>query len=187
MRLSILRRSAALPVLLACLAAGAHAAQPNFKPGLWEVQNKSSMGDNKMQALMAAAQEHLAKDPAMRAQVEAAMSRNGVSIGQSGMVTAKLCITPAMAARQQLPIQQKGACKMQFDPSVGNSTHYSYSCSSPVVASGDGTITFTSPTSYTAISRTTPTQGMPALSVESQGRWLSSDCGSIAPLAAPAG
>jgi hypothetical protein len=185
---SFLTRAASLPALLLCLSYGAHAAQPDFKPGLWEVKNKAAgMGDGQMQAMLAAAQEQLAaRDPALRAKMDAAMAQNGVTVDRSGTVSAKLCITPEMVARQQLPIQQKGACKMRFDPSVGNSTHYSYACTAPVAATGDGTITFSSPTSYTAVSRTTAGQGMPPLTVQSEGRWLASDCGTIAPLSSPA-
>ena len=182
-----------LALALATLAAqAAQAAQPVqpakplFKPGLWEIRNKAGgAGGGQMQAMMAAAQQQMASmDPAQRAKIEAMMSKNGVVI-DNGAITAKVCITPEMAARQQMPVQQKGSCSFRFDPAVGNTVHYAYSCSKPV-ASGEGSATFSSPTAYTATTTTSAVQGMQPMTIDSSGRWLATECGAIAPVELPA-
>jgi hypothetical protein len=172
-------------------AAPAPAAAPLFKPGLWEITNKAGGANGgQMNALLAAAQQQMAgMDPAQRSKIEAMMSRNGVVINSGGIV-AKACITPAMAARQQMPVQQKGNCTYRADPPAGNTMHYAFSCSDPV-ASGDGTAVFSSGTSYTATTQISGGKGGDGadgagggqrnMTIESTGRWLGSDCGNIAP------
>lgn len=179
--------SIAASALPAQAAKPAPPAQALFKPGLWEVRNKAGgAGGGQMQAIMAAAQQQMANmDPAQRSKLEAMMSKNGVVI-DNGAITAKVCITPQMAARQQMPVQQKGSCSFRFDPAVGNTVHYSYSCSQPV-ASGEGSATFSSPTAYTATTSTSAVEGVPPMTIDSSGRWLSGDCGNIAPVETPAG
>ncbi|WP_426111453.1 DUF3617 domain-containing protein [Massilia sp. PWRC2] len=174
----------ALSLGAACVSAAA--VEPLFKPGLWEINNRpGGAGGSQMQAMLAAAQQQMsALDPARRAQVESMMSRNGVVI-ENGNVKAKVCITPAMAARQQLPVQQKGNCTSRFSPAGGQSINYAVSCTSPA-ATSEGTATFSSPTSYTATTRINAADAAGAsMTVDSSGRWLSADCGAIAPIDVP--
>ena len=174
----------AMTATVVCLPA--LAAEPLFKAGLWEINNKpAGAGGAQMQAMLAAAQQQLgAMDPGQRAQVEALMSRNGVVI-ENGNVKAKVCVTPAMAARQQLPVQQKGNCSARFSPASGNTINYAVSCTSPA-ATSEGSATFSSPTSYTASTRINAADaGGATMTVDSNGRWLSADCGNIAPAELP--
>lgn len=167
---------------LACASLPALAADTPFKPGLWEISNTpSGAGGSQLQAMMAAAQQQLkAMDPAQRAKVDAAMARNGVVI-ENGSMRAKVCITPAMAARQQMPIQQKGNCTSTFSPMKGNTIDYAVTCTSPAARS-EGTATFSSPTAYTAVTRMSSSEaGGASMTVDSTGRWLGADCGAIAP------
>lgn len=169
----------ALAMGSACLSASA--ADPMFKAGLWEINNKpAGAGGAQMQSMLAAAQQHLsAMEPTQRAQVEALMSRNGVVI-DNGNIKAKVCITPAMAARQQMPVQQKGNCNARFSPASGNTISYAVSCTNPA-ATSEGVATFLTPTSYTATTRINATDAGASMTVDSSGRWLGADCGNIAP------
>jgi Protein of unknown function (DUF3617) len=184
MKLSLI----AVPV--AALAFSALAAQPAlaqaFKAGLWEANNKVGAGNAKLQEAMAMMQQQMAgMAPERRKQMEDMMARQGVSIGSDGVVV-KMCITPEMAAQQQLPIQQQGNCTYQRSPMIGNTLKFSFTCSNPQ-GSGDGSVTFASPTAYTSSMRvTTSATGSPeAVDVQSTGRWLGSDCGSVKPLPLP--
>lgn len=172
---------------LAALGACASAAEPLFKPGLWESSNKAGAGGSQLNGLLAAAQQQLASmDPAQRSRIEGVMARNGVVV-ENGGVTAKACITPAMAARQQVPMQQRGSCTYRFDPPQGSTISYAFSCSSPV-ARGEGSAVFSSPTSYSASTRISGGEnGEHSMTIESTGRWLGKDCGNIAPAEMPAG
>ena len=178
---------------LVAIAIGAHAvpaaaADTLFKPGLWEIATKpGGASAGPMQAMMAQMQERMRTMPAAdRARVEAAMARNGVTV-ENGSMTAKVCITPAMAQRQQLPMQRRGSCDFQSSPPVGKTVSFSMSCTNPNIVS-EGSATFSDPTHYTATSRTTGGVGGSAaananasMTMESTGRWVGAECGSIQP------
>lgn len=178
----------------AALAAAALAAQPamaqTIKPGLWETSNKvGGSSGGKLQDAMAMMQQQMANmPPEQRAQMEAMMSRQGVVISNDG-VLAKVCITPEMAAKQQLPVQKQGNgnCDYQHAPMVGNTMKFSFSCTKPQ-GSGEGSATFTSPTSYTSTTRmtTNATGTSETVNIASTGRWLAADCGAVRPMAMPA-
>jgi hypothetical protein len=149
-------------VLSFCALGFAAAAQPAlaqaFKPGLWETNNKMGAGGGKLQDAMAMVQQHLATmDPEQRKRIDGMMARQGVVISNDGVI-AKMCITPEMAAKQQLPIQQHGNCSYQHAPAVGNTMAFSFSCTNPQ-ASGEGNAT--------------------------SGRWLGADCGAVKPIMLP--
>ena len=164
-----------------------------MKPGLWEIASKpSGPGGAQMQAMMAQVQQHMRTMPAAeRARAEAAMAKNGVTM-DNGTMTAKMCITPEMARKQQLPMTQRGNCNYQVSPPAGNTISFTLNCSNPNIVS-EGKATFSDSTHYTATSHTTGGMGAPAagapaasMSMESTGRWLGADCGSIQPVAAAA-
>jgi hypothetical protein len=185
MKLSPIALSAAA-FALATLAAQPALAQ-NFKAGLWEANNTVGAGNARLQQAMAMMQQQMAgMNPERRKQMEDLMARQGVSIGSDGLVV-KMCITPEMAAQQQLPIQQQGNCSYQRSPMVGNTLKFAFTCTNPQ-GSGDGSVTFSSPTAYTSSMHiTSSATGSPeAVEVESNGRWLGSDCGSVKPLPAAA-
>jgi hypothetical protein len=174
----------------AVLVFSALAAQPalaqNFKPGLWETNSKVGSASGKLQGLMAMAQQQMATmSPEQRARIDGMMARQGVVLSNDGVI-AKVCVTPAMAAAHQLPLQQRGACSYQSAPMVGNTIKFSFSCTNPQGA-GDGTVTFASPTAYSASTRVTTnaTGDNETVNVDSTGRWLSAECGSIRPFELP--
>lgn len=169
----------ALP--FAALAICAQAAE-TIKPGLWETNNKINSGSGKLKDAMAMAQQQLASmNPEQRAKIEGMMARQGVVLSNDG-VLAKVCITPEMARKQQLPVQQRGNCSFQNAPMSGKTMHYSFTCTDPD-GRGEGSATFNSPTSYTSSTRvtTTATGGSETVGVESTGRWLAADCGAVRP------
>jgi hypothetical protein len=170
----------ALP--FAALAVCAHAAE-TIKPGLWETNSKITSGNGKLKDAMAMAQQQLASMPAdQRAKIEGMMARQGVVLNNDGVV-AKVCITPAMAAKQQLPVQQRGNCSFQNAPPAGKTMRYSFTCTNPD-SSGEGSATFTSPTSYTSSTRVTTmaTGASEMVGIDSSGRWLAADCGAVKPM-----
>jgi hypothetical protein len=173
---------------LAACAAGAIAAPPAplIKPGLWETNSKMG-GNPKLEGAMALLQQHMANlSPEQRQRAEGMMAKHGVSIGNDG-VAAKMCVTPEMAAQQQLPLQQHGNCTYQHAPMSGNSMKFSFTCTNPQ-ASGDGSVTFAGPTAYTSSMRVTSsaaTGSAETVDVDSTGRWVSADCGSIRPMSLP--
>ncbi|RZA11664.1 MAG: DUF3617 domain-containing protein [Lysobacteraceae bacterium] len=165
---------------------GAASAQ-QLQPGLWDINStmKSSNGD--MQRAMAQAQAQMATlPPEQRKMMEDMMNKQGIGMSPGGGTSVRLCMTRDMVERDSIPTQQ-GNCKSTQSPRAGNTIKVNFSCTSPA-SSGDGTVTFLSPTAYTSKMNIRSTQGgkTETLAVDSSGKWVSADCGAIKPVGAPA-
>lgn len=173
---------------LACVPAAAQTT----RPGLWEVNNKmEGAADPRMQE-MAKAQQHdmsamrdqLAKmPPERRKAMEAMMAKLGQSpmISKEGM-TIKVCVTPEMAAGNQLTVQQREHCTNTRSPAVGAVMKISYVCTKPA-SSGEGTVTFSGDTGYKMNMTMHITEGgrNQTTSMSSSGKWLAASCGDVKP------
>lgn len=175
-------------LLLTVLLLGSTAAfAQNIKPGLWEVQSKMG-GDPEMEKAMAQMQKQLAAmPPAQRKQMEAMMGKQGVSVNAGGGMTMKICITPEMAARQQMPTQTQGDCTTNVGSRSGSTMKMSFVCKNPP-SKGEGTYTLQGDTGYnTHMTIEALRDGKPHVTtIDGQGKWLSADCGAVKPIQVPA-
>lgn len=168
-----------LLIPLALLAATQASAQ-SVRPGLWELSNKVNTGDAQTdQALSAALSQLALLPPEQRARVETMMKQNGVSMpqaGSDGSLKLTACVTPEMAARKELPLNQQGQCTSTQTP-VTDGLDVAFTCTNPA-SSGNGRIRFQSDRSYTMTMNVTNNSGAGPRSavVESNGRWLSASC-----------
>ncbi|MCL2021573.1 MAG: DUF3617 domain-containing protein [Betaproteobacteria bacterium] len=144
----------------------------DIKPGLWEM-NVQVPGMSAMQQQMASL------PPAERKQMEEAMAKQGVKIGDGGMVV-KACVTPEMAKRSAVPIQQQGNCTTTTSPRVGNTIKVASVCRTDPPVSVEGEVTFQGNTAYIVKTRTTT--GGQTIDSQASGRWLGADCGNIEPM-----
>ena len=87
--------------------------------------------------------------PAQRKMMEDMMAQQGVNLATSkgGGMSVKVCITPEMAALQELPTQTEGDGKTQLGARTGNIMRMSFACTNPP-SSGGGTCTFRGDTGY---------------------------------------
>ena len=157
-------------------------------PGLWQIENKMG-GNPEMERAMAQMQAQMAAmPPAQRKQLEAMMGQKGVSIGAGagGAIAVKMCITPEMAAKQQLPTQTEGDCTSKIDSRSGNTMQFSFTCTNPP-SSGSGSYTFTSDKAYTMnmAFKSMPSGKPHNMTMNAKAQWLSGDCGNIKPIALP--
>ncbi|MFT4240637.1 MAG: DUF3617 domain-containing protein [Acidovorax sp.] len=177
----------ALPLLALCAATVAGAQ--SMKPGLWEMQSSMQQGNAGQQNAMAQMRQQMdSMPPAQRKQMEAMLAKQGMSLAGDGM-RMKTCITPEMAARYDVPPQrEEGGCTTRAQPRVGNTVRFSYQCANPP-SQGEGAVTWSGSDAYSMrVETTTTVRGKAEKStVESSGRWLAADCGSVKPLAAMAG
>ncbi|MCV2362702.1 DUF3617 domain-containing protein [Paucibacter sp. DJ1R-11] len=186
MKNALMKKTRTSPQLLcaALLLAGSALAQAQaIKPGLWEIKMNPQLSPER-QAAMAQAQQQLAQMPAeQRKMMEEMMAKAGVNANlATGAVTLKVCITPEQAALNQLPVSSQGNCKHQLERK-GAQILNRFSCSEPEL-SGEGTTTLSSAEAYSSNMNSTTRVGgkTETMSVQSQGRWLSGDCGGIAPM-----
>ena len=173
-------------LILLGMAFGASAQ--TMKPGLWEIGNKMQSASGEMEKGMADLQQQMATmPPEQRKMMQDMMGKQGVSISAApgGGMAIKVCLTPEMVARNEMPTQQ-GDCKSTQSPRSGNTMKMSFVCTKPP-SSGEGQITFVSADAYTSqMTVNTTVGGKPEqMKMDSGGKWLGSDCGSVKPLAVP--
>lgn len=180
--------------LLACatlLLATAANAQ-TVKPGLWEITNQmQGAPGSKTDAAMAQMQKQMASmSPEQRKMVEDMMAKKGLQMGTAagGGMAVKICLTPEMAARNEVAPAQHGRCTHTPGPRSGNTQKFAFNCTTPP-SHGEGQVTYTSPEAYAMqMTTTTTVKGKEeTMDMQAQGKWLGSDCGSVKPLGRPKG
>lgn len=172
-----------------CMAAASLSLQAQaqtLKPGLWELTTRMRSESGQMERAMAEAQKQLAAlPPAQRKMMQDMLAKQGVGMGAGGAgnMVIKVCMTPEMLARNQI-VTQDGDCKTEQSPRVGNTMKMVFTCTKPP-SSGEGMVTFVSPQAYTAqMTVSTHADGKPeTVNMDSQGRWLAGECGSVQPSA----
>jgi len=177
-------------VLLATSAATASAQ--TMKPGLWEITTQMQGGSGEMAGAMAQAQKQMeSMPPEQRKMMQDMMAKQGVQMGASGGggMTVKICMTQEMVDRNEVSARQSTSqsdCTHTNSPRVGNTMKFSYVCAKPP-SSGEGQVTFTSPEAYNMKMTTTGTlRGKPEkMEMQTAGRWLGSNCGTVKPLEMP--
>ena len=170
---------AAVPLLLTGLGASAQ----TMKPGLWEHSFTMKSESGKIEKGQEELQKQLAAmPPEKRKQMEQMMAQSGVGMGAKVNVV-KVCITPEEAARMDMP-KFNDQCKEEVVKRSGNSLKYKFTCTGKPPTSGEGEVTFTSPTAYTSKSVVnTAIEGKPErMTMDQSGKWLAADCGPVKPI-----
>lgn len=175
-------------LLLSALSCIGVAHAQSTKPGLWEITQKMG-GNPEIDKAMAQMQQQMAgMSPAEKKMMQDMMAKQGVNMtvptaGAGGGMAMKVCITPEMAAKQDMPVQTEGDCTSTITSRTANSLKMNFVCKNPP-SSGEGTYTFSGDTAYTMkmLMKTTH-QGKPvSTTLDGQGKWLSASCGTVKPL-----
>ncbi|WP_300717169.1 DUF3617 domain-containing protein [Hydrogenophaga sp.] len=156
------------------------------KPGLWEINQKMG-GNPEMDKAMAQMQQQMAgMSAAEKKMMQDMMAKQGMTMptaGAGGGMAMKVCITPEMAAKQDMPVQTEGDCTTTITSRSANALKMNFVCKNPA-SSGEGTYTFSGDTAYTMKMLMKSThQGKPVnTTLDGQGKWLSASCGSVKPM-----
>jgi hypothetical protein len=176
-------------VLLAGTALGAGAQ--SMKPGLWEITHKMGSSSGEMEKAMADMQKQMAEmTPEQRKMMQDMMAKQGggmsPGMGAGGASSMKVCISKEMAERNEVGSSQQGDCKQTNSARSGNTMKFAFTCSNPQ-SSGEGQVTFVSPEAYTMkmTSNTMMRGKAEKMTMDASGKFLSSDCGNIKPMAPP--
>ena len=183
-----LREILALVTAAALAVTAASASAQTMKPGLWEIANKMG-GSPEMDQAMAQLQQQMANmPPEQRKMMEDMMAKKGMGMGgvSPGGIVVKACITKEMAERNQMPMQHSGDCTNTISEKTSSGMKMKFTCTNPP-SSGEGQFSFMGDSAYTMKMKiSTAGQGKPQVTtVDGSGRWVSSDCGNITPMAAP--
>lgn len=181
-------------VVAACLLVGSTGllSAQTIKPGLWEFTSQMQDSSGQMAAAMAEAQKQMqSMPPEQRKMMQDMMAKQGLQIGTTGGgMSVKMCMTQEMVDDNALTKQRASDpgsdCTHTNSPRSGNSMKFSYVCTKPP-SSGEGQITFTSAEAYSMkMTTTSMVRGKPEKTdMQSTGRWLGSNCGSIKPIVLP--
>lgn len=181
-------RTAATPFACALLLfAGASAtaqAPTRLKPGLWEHGFQASSQGGQLAAAMREAQKALANaPPEQRKLIEQMAAQQGVSLDAGGGKV-RLCLTPEDVARDEIPAPGEGCT--QTATRSGDTLTVNVQCPArdgQPASGGRGTVTLQGPTGYAGdFTMNGQVGGKPEqVTVKTQGRWLSADCGSVKP------
>jgi hypothetical protein len=177
-------RMSSFVVAASFAAAVLPAAGQTLKPGLWEMQSKVQ-GNAQMDQAMAEMQKQLsAMSPEQRSQMEAMMAARGVHMAPTtgGAMRMKVCMTPEMAERNDIPAN-RGDCTIGQRQRSGNTMTMAFTCTNPP-SSGRTQVTFDGSGAFTSRTTvTTTTDGKPeTMTLDGSGRWLSADCGNVKPI-----
>jgi hypothetical protein len=172
--------------ILLTLSGGAFAQSSSLKPGLWETKPISQIVDgHDMTAQMASAQAKMQQamanmTPEQRKQMETMMGPQGASAGSS----MRICVSPAMAARDKPMVDPEGRCEPATVNRSGNKTSFEFNCTANGRTSvGKGESTVSGDTVTTRVDMTmTDARGRHTIKSESQMKYLGSDCQGIKPL-----
>ncbi len=154
----------------------------DLKAGLWEINQTSQIVDGKnMTAEMSQAQAMMQQQmknlpPAQRAKIQSMM-------GQAPGGGTKICISPAMAAKDAPMVDREGHCEPAKVTRNGNKTSFEFNCTTngrtsvgkgESIASGDMITTRMDMTE-------TDSRGKHTMHSESQMKYLGADCQGIIP------
>jgi hypothetical protein len=161
-------------VLSLALTASFAFAQDKLKPGLWEMTMKSDAMKNM---------------PKISPEQMEQMRKMGVHVPQmqdGGMVT-KVCITKEMAEREQMPMtQNESDCQTKNYQRSGNTYSVDVVCNGPDLKGNgkmkgkmNGSESFSSTYDFKGTAHGQPINQKH----ENSGKWLSTDCGNVKPMA----
>src|SRR5262249_48485294 len=121
--------------------------------------------------------------PEQRKMVEEMMAKRGVAMQPGGNNAVRICFSREMVERNEMPMRNEGNCKSERSPRAGNTMKVKFTWANPP-STGSGEITFNGSDAYSSnmtITRTNK-QGAPeTMTVQSSGKWLGADCGTLKP------
>ena len=155
--------------------------QQQLQPGLWE-QSMTTQNSKANEAMAKMQQQMASMPPEKRKQMEAMMAQQGISMGAAPgqAITAKVCITPEQAARDEMPARD-GKCKQTRNERSGNTFRFAFTCEDG--GSGEGEYTLQSPKAHTGkmIISSVRNGKTERMEMQHSGRWLAADCGAVKP------
>lgn len=155
-------------------------AQQRLEPGLWE-QSMVMQGGKGSEAMARMQQQMASMPPEKRKQMEAMMAQQGISIGTAGQaITAKVCISPEQAARDEIPARE-GKCKQTNRERSGNTLRFAFTCEDG--STGEAEYTLQSPKAHSGKMSVTAVRNGKSerMDIQHNGRWLAADCGGLKP------
>ncbi|PRC94662.1 DUF3617 family protein [Solimicrobium silvestre] len=168
--------------ILLILSGIASAQTSSLKAGLWDMkQIKQVLDGQDMSAKMAAVQEKMQESMAKMTPEQRKKMEGMMNMGAGG--TIRVCISPAMAARNAPIVDREGHCAPAKVTRSGNTSTFEFNCTNNGRTSvGSGKSTVNGDTVSTSVDMTvTDAKGHHSIQSESQMTFLGADCQGIKP------
>lgn len=165
-----------------CAAASLLVALPasalEMRPGLWEMSSDDIQVDgNKMPGMAEMVEQMKALPPEQRKMMEDMLEAQGVALGAGGV---RMCLSAEQVKSRELPFQDEPGCRQEVIEQTSDLWRFSFECPD---AKGTGETRLISDREVASVIdsqyRTGDQQG--SSRIQSQGRWLSDDCGTLQP------
>ncbi|WP_137886192.1 DUF3617 domain-containing protein [Pseudomonas sp. 2FE] len=158
-----------------CLLAQLAQAQ-TLQPGLWEISPNTMQLNGQALPNLELLLGNLPAQP--RQMAEQAMAQQGVAIAGQGV---RVCLTAEQAKTDTIPLQgAQAGCTQQITERSAQLWKFRFSCPQ---GKGEGQTRFVSDREFvTTLNSTFTAGGQPQSgSLESHGRWLAAECGTLQP------
>lgn len=169
-------------LLLLCAVTSLLVAVPasalEMRPGLWEMSSDDIQVDgNKMPGMAEMVEQMKALPPEQRKMMEDMLAAQGVVLGAGGV---RMCLSAEQIKSRELPFQDEPGCSQNVTEQTGDPWRFSFECPD---AKGTGETRLISDREVASVIdsqyRTGDQEG--SSRIQSQGRWLSDDCGTLEP------
>jgi hypothetical protein len=175
--------------ILITLSSTAFAQSSSLKAGLWEITPIRQVMDGRdMTAQRAAAQAKMQQSmanmpPDQRKQMESIMGSKGIS-GSANAGGTRICVSPAMAARDKPMVDSSGHCEPASLNRSGKKTSFEFNCTANGhTRIGKGESIVSGDTVTTRVDMTmTDARGSHTMQSETQMKYLGTDCQGIKPV-----
>lgn len=166
----------------ACAVASVLVAAPasalEMRPGLWEMSSDDIQVDgNKMPGMAEMVEQMKALPAEQRKMMEDMLAEQGVQLGAGGI---RMCLSAEQVKSRELPFQDEPGCSQKVTEQTDDLWRFSFECPD---AKGTGETRLISDREVASVIdsqyRTGDQEG--SSRIQSQGRWLSDDCGTLKP------
>jgi hypothetical protein len=167
----------ALASVLCLFGGAAHATE--LRPGLWEVSSNKMQVDGQdlpgMQEMLAQMKN---MPPEQRKMMEDMLAKQGVALGDKGV---RVCLSEAQVKARRLPMADaQSGCTHEFTEQSSDLWKFRFDCPN---GKGEGETRLLSDQEFvTTLNTQYSGQGQSQSGrMESHGRWVSADCGTLKP------
>lgn len=163
---------------VALLAAAAPAFALDMRPGLWEMSSDDiQVNGTEMPGMAEIVEQMKALPPEQRKMMEDMLAAQGVGLGTAGV---RMCLSAEQVKSRELPFQDEPGCRQEVNEQTDNLWRFSFECPD---AKGTGETRLISDREVVSVIdsqyRTGTQEGSSRM--QSRGRWLSDDCGTLKP------
>lgn len=171
---------------VSCMVLSVHsvAHAEGMKAGLWEYKGKISSASGELEAAMAEARAAMASmPPEQRRMMEQMMAAQGMemSVGADNTQVMRMCVTEKEA--ENFDIQSDPECQQDIVERSGNRIKIRFACGGESQSKGEADITFSDGSSFkgTVTVHTVEDGERETMTLQQEGRWLGTDCGTLKP------